>query len=150
MYLSFALVGACLFCFEGLGGPVMAPPAFNCWRLYRREECVYVYMCMYVWREGKGVYCVHSSRNFTHLSTHTSLPIRTHPQANRKLWSSARQLLFEGALMRWHGHLKSLVRWNMSCPLTQSLSQFDPQSTMHVPCCKFLEPGSFLPCVDRL
>lgn len=39
-YLSFALVAAGLFCWEGLGGPVMAPPAFNCWRLGGRKECV--------------------------------------------------------------------------------------------------------------
>ena len=56
MYLSFALFGACLFCCEGLGGPVMAPPAFNCWRLGGRSVCMCMCMYMYVWGEGKGVH----------------------------------------------------------------------------------------------
>ena len=57
VYLSFVLVGACLFCCGGLGGPVMAPPAFNCWRLGGRSVC----MCVYIW--GEGVHYVHSLIN---------------------------------------------------------------------------------------
>ena len=77
-YLSFALVAAGLFCWEGLGGPVMAPPAFNCWRLGGRKECV----CGGEGREGRegrtinefllNTYC-------THPIVHMSLPIGTDP-----------------------------------------------------------------------
>ena len=98
MYLSFALVGACLFCCEGLGGPVMAPPAFNCWRLYRREECVYVYV--HVCRGGgEGcALCTFIEEIYTPQHTHKPPQSGHTPRPNpechsRELWSSARQLL---------------------------------------------------------
>ena len=78
-YLSFALVAAGLFCWEGLGGPVMAPPAFNCWRLGGRKECV----CGGGGGEGRegGLSMNFFSTHTVHtpLHVHMSLPIGTDP-----------------------------------------------------------------------